>query len=606
MAHNRRVSEIRVEREVRLESPPAVLWPFLSNTNRLNRSMRLPENEVERGPNDYERLVRARVLGLTVSWRERPFEYVAGRYYKLVREFDNGPVARFEGGIRLDPDGAGTRVTMSGVIAGRGPFPKALIRAFGAKAASDMEKMFRKIDASILPGGECPCLPRTATPANDALLEARAARLSASAADPAAAARLVEHLRRAPDDELVHFRPFELADRWGMPRLAVLGACLHAVKAGLLDLSWEVMCPNCGAAPEAVKGLSDLKDKSHCGGCKIDYGVGFDESVELRFGVHPSVRAAQSGVFCAGSPAHTPQAVAQVPLPSGGEKEIVVDLEARSYRVRGLCEKRSLLLTPRADAPSELAVDLCSAAVPDQLCFKPGPVRLRLSSANPELLRVERESWKEAGATAALVTSLNEFRSMFSSEVLAPGMDIGVKRLALLFTDLKGSTAMYERVGDATAYGVVRDHFGYLTGIIAARNGAVVKTIGDAVMAVFASGADALEAALDMQENIAELDAKLAPRAPVVLKIGVHEGAAIAINAGGVLDYFGTTANVAARVQNESAGGDVVITDCMRADPSIRAVLERRGPGLESFDCPLKGLKGVHLLWRLSPRPAAK
>jgi adenylate cyclase len=598
------MSETRIEREVRLQSPPGVLWPFLSNTNRLNRSRGLPENSVERGKKDYERLVRARVLGLMISWRESPFEYVTSRYYRLLREFDNGPLTRFEGGLSLEPDGAGTRAVLTGVFTGRRPYPSALVRVFAAKATSDLTRLFRKIDRSLLPSGECPCLPRTATPADEVLLESRAQKLSASAADPAAAARLIAHLRHAPDDELVHFRPFEMADRWGMPRLAVLGSCLHAVKAGLLDLSWEIMCPNCGVAPETVGGLSELKDKSHCGGCKIDYGVGFDESVELRFGVHPSVRAAQSGVFCAGSPAHTPQAIAQLPLKPNAPREITVDLEARSYRVRGLCEKCSVLLVPRADASSALTLNMSDPAKPKEVYFKPGPVRLSLSADEPELVRVERESWREAGATAALVTSLNEFRSMFSSEVLAPGMDIGVKRLALLFTDLKGSTAMYERVGDATAYGVVRDHFGYLTEIIAARNGAVVKTIGDAVMAVFASGADAMEAALDMQENIARLDAKLSPRAPVVLKIGVNEGAAIAINAGGVLDYFGTTANIAARVQNESEGGDIVITDCMRGDPSIRAVLERRAPAQESFESLLKGLKGVHHLWRLRPRAA--
>jgi len=601
MAHNKPVSEIRVEREVRLSSPPAVLWPLLSNTNRLNRSLGLPENDVSRS-GAYERAVRARVLGLTVSWREAPFEYVAGRYYALRREFDNGPLARFEGGLRLEPDGAGTRAVMSAVVAARKPFPRALARVFAEKAASDLARLFRTIDAAVLPSGECGCLPRTASPSNEVLLGARAQALRASGANAAAAERLIAHLRSAPDDEVSRFRPFERADRWGLPRLQVLGACLHAVKAGLLDLSWEIMCPNCGAAPESVGALAGLRKTSHCDGCKISYGVGFDESVELRFSVHPSVRAATAGVFCAGSPAHSPQAVAQVPLSPGQARDIELDLGARSYRVRGLCEKCSVLLAPRADAPSELSVNLSDSAKPRELFFKPGAVRLRLSAGESELARVEAESWREAGATAALVTSLNEFRSLFSSEVLAPGLEIGVKRLALLFTDLKGSTAMYERVGDATAYGVVRDHFDYLTAIVSARRGAVVKTIGDAVMAVFGSGADAVEAALDMQERIAELDAKLSPRAPVVLKIGVHEGAAIAINAGGVLDYFGTTANVAARVQNESAGGDVVISDSLRGDPSIREVLDRRAPSEESFESALKGLAGTHRLWRLRPR----
>ncbi|MBI3564003.1 MAG: SRPBCC family protein, partial [Elusimicrobia bacterium] len=435
------MSEVRVEREVRLAASPGALWPLLSNTNRLNRSLGLPENSVAKGK-DHARAVRARVLGLTVSWTERPFEYVQGRYYALRRDFDNGPIVRFEGGIRLTPDGEGTLVRMHAAFTARRPYPRALVAAFASKASSDMERLFRKIDASIRPDtGECGCLPRTATPSDAAVLDSRAAVLRASPADAAAAARLAEHLRHAPDDEVVRFRPFELADRWGLDRLKVLTACLHAVKAGLLDLGWEIMCPNCGVAPERVGGLAGLKKTSHCDGCEIDYGVGFDESVELRFSVHPGVRRAQGGVFCAGSPAHSPQAVAQAPLAADETKTLEVELDARTYRVRGLCERCSVLIVPRADAPSELSIDLSDPDGPKEMRFKPGLVRLTLSADGPELARVERESWKEAGATAALVTSLNEFRCLFSSEVLSPGLEIGVKRLALLFTDLKGSTA---------------------------------------------------------------------------------------------------------------------------------------------------------------------
>ena len=596
---------IRVDGEVRLGSSPSALWPLLSNTNRLNRSVGLPENIVQRMSGTFDRLVRARLAGWTISWRERPFDYVAGRGYAVVREFENGPLARFEGGLRLAPDGAGTLARLTGAFTPRYALARGPIRLFAAKALSDMTRVLESVDASLRRVGDIPALPRTATPADETLLAARARTLEASGAEPAAAARLVAHLRSAPDDEVVRLRPFEFADRWKLPRLDVLGASLHAVKAGLLDMRWEVLCPNCLTAPETHAGLAGLKATSHCEGCGINYGVGFDESVELRFTVHPSVRGARAAIFCAGSPAHNPQVVAQQSLAAGETRELEIDLESRSYVLRGLSARRSFRLRPRADAPAEFDADLGRAGDGAELTFRPGTVRLRVTSPIPELARVEAESWREAGATAALVTSLQEFRALFSSEVLAPGLEIGVKRLALLFTDLKSSTALYEKVGDATAYGVVRDHFDYLTAIVAERRGAVVKTIGDAVMAVFASPADALEAALDMQERIAELDAKLAPRAPVVLKIGVHEGAAIVINASGVLDYFGTTANVAARVQGESEGGDVVITDVLRDDPSAREVLARRAPFEESFDSALKGLTGVHRLWRLRPRKKA-
>ena len=101
---------------------------------------------------------------------------------------------------------------------------------------------------------------------------------------------------------------------------------------------------------------------------------------------------------------------------------------------------------------------------------------------------------------------------------------------------------------------------------------------------------------------VCELDAKLAPRPPVQLKIGVHQGPSIAINAGGHLDYFGTMVNVSARVQNESAGGDIVITKAIGEEPACRAILERRKPSGEHFTIPLKGLSGHFDLWRLTPR----
>ncbi|MCM2304420.1 MAG: adenylate/guanylate cyclase domain-containing protein, partial [Elusimicrobia bacterium] len=426
-------------------------------------------------------------------------------------------------------------------------------------------------------------------------------------ADKASAERLIAHIKESPDDELRGMRPFELADRWGLPRRDALGACLHAVKAGLLDLKWEVLCPNCAAPKETLSSLTALKSTSHCGSCDIEYGVNLDKSVELRFSVHPSVRDAKGAVFCAGSPAHSRHAAAQLRLDGAAVRAVELDLEARSYTARFLQTKRAVALRPAPNAPSTVSVDLANAADGDEIAFRPGVVKLVFQpTLQPALVRVEKESWKDAAVTAELVTTMQEFRDLFSSEVLAPGVEIGIKNMALLFTDLKGSTAMYERVGDATAYGVVRDHFDWLTEIVAARGGAVVKTIGDAVMAVFPSGEGALEAALDMQERIGDLSARLAPREPVALKIGVHQGPSIAINAGGHLDYFGTMVNVAARVQNESVGGDVVITTAITADPSCAAVLARRVARTERFTIPLKGLSGEFELWRLTARPPIK
>ena len=109
--------------------------------------------------------------------------------------------------------------------------------------------------------------------------------------------------------------------------------------------------------------------------------------------------------------------------------------------------------------------------------------------------------------------SLQVFRDLFAEATLRPGDEAAVGQVALLFTDLRGSTALYERVGDAAAFNMVREHFAFLAAIVRDHDGAVVKTIGDAVMASFGDPADAVRAALDMQARIAEFNGARGHRA---------------------------------------------------------------------------------------------
>jgi class 3 adenylate cyclase len=188
-------------------------------------------------------------------------------------------------------------------------------------------------------------------------------------------------------------------------------------------------------------------------------------------------------------------------------------------------------------------------------------------------------------ATAAQVTSLQTFRDQFSSEVLAPGTELTVQQVCILFSDLKGSTAMYRRLGDAPSYRAVRDHFDFLRRHVAAHRGAIVKTIGDAIMATFADPADGLAAALAIQRE--------APRVlgELTVKLGMHWGPAIAVNANGTLDYFGQTVNLAARLQGESIGGDVVLSEALAADAQAEGLLAEGVARVERFVATVRGLE---------------
>ena len=181
------------------------------------------------------------------------------------------------------------------------------------------------------------------------------------------------------------------------------------------------------------------------------------------------------------------------------------------------------------------------------------------------------------------------FWELFSGEAPADDESLRVGRVAILFTDLRGSTAMYQERGDPRAYHLVRDHFAILGECIDRNRGSLVKTIGDAVMASFASGADAVSAALEAQAELRAQSQLMG--AELVLKAGVHAGACLAVKLNNRLDLFGGAVNLAARVQGLSRGNDVVVTDAVVADIEAEAVTSATESHIaESFDAELRGI----------------
>jgi class 3 adenylate cyclase len=150
------------------------------------------------------------------------------------------------------------------------------------------------------------------------------------------------------------------------------------------------------------------------------------------------------------------------------------------------------------------------------------------------------------------------FRDLFRSEVVSSSEGIGVQDITFLFTDLKGSTDLYDRIGDLKAYYLVRQHFDTLGRVITQNSGAIVKTIGDAVMATFMNPVDAMKAAIEMLKDIEAFNRGVSQ--DLILKIGIHRGHSIAVSLNDRLDYFGQTVNIAARVQGLAGASEIYIS----------------------------------------------
>jgi adenylate cyclase len=225
-------------------------------------------------------------------------------------------------------------------------------------------------------------------------------------------------------------------------------------------------------------------------------------------------------------------------------------------------------------------------------------LRLQNQTDAEQLVILERMAWNDQATTAAEVTALQMFRDLFATEALRPGEQISVGTLTVLFTDLRDSTRLYREIGDATAFGRVMNHFDVLRKAIAEHDGAVVKTIGDAVMAVFRCAADGLVAMLEAQRALA---APPHGSMPLQLKAGLHTGPCIAVTLNDRLDYFGSTVNLAARLEGLSSGNDVIISRSVYEDVQVRELLESKGLAATEFDMKLKGFEDERFaLWRIS------
>ena len=600
---------VNVSARSHLKVPLDALWAFLSDTERLNRAVDLPPVTfipvAEPQKKGYYK-AEATYLGMKMVYDEHPFEWVKGRYFQVERRYSSGPLERFVGGMRFAASNGGTDLEVFADLS-----PRNLLGTFLAKkvapkkAAHEMMDLARAFEKHLSESGPPPALP-AARDLHPDLLDTRLATLK----NFTAVQKLRGHLLAAPDLEVVRMRPFEVADRWREDRTAVLRLFLHAARVGVLDVNWTVLCPSCRVAVRQSLTLSQMTSKAHCETCQIDFGADLSKSVEARFTVNPAIRPARREVYCIGGPSNMPQILAQLRVQPGQVRREDFPWPTGGLRVRSYQTPTILPLTGMRVKVEEGGLNLEAGT--------PGVLEIENGLPFEALVVVERETWRESAATAAMVTSIQDFRDLFPGDAVAPGEELAIESLAILFTDLKGSTELYQKLGDSKAFGFVQNHFRYLVEAVSLHRGGVVKTMGDAVMATFASGRDAVEAAIEMQRNWDTFRSERFNTAgrralgvehrskndfdEIALKIGIHMGPAIAINNAGKLDYFGTMVNKAARVQAQSAGDDVVFSLAVAEDPEVRRFLAGTGLKEEVVSVPLKGLEGDHVLHRIRPK----
>lgn len=161
--------------------------------------------------------------------------------------------------------------------------------------------------------------------------------------------------------------------------------------------------------------------------------------------------------------------------------------------------------------------------------------------------------------------------------------------VTIVFTDIEGSTELAARVGDAAWAATIDRHDTTIRGIVEARGGSVVKTLGDGAMAVFSSVREAARSAIDIQRSFEAQEER--PR--LRLRIGLHAGDAVHTES----DFLGTAVNKAARIASAAMGGEII------ASASARALLSDDSEFAfgETHSVELKGIDGLHEIAEVLP-----
>ena len=411
-------------------------------------------------------------------------------------------------------------------------------------------------------------------------------------AKPDVASAIEKLIDEAPDAELSRINALAFARHNNLNEEDVIAGFLHASRLGLFDLAWNILCPGCGGVLESGETLKTVnQDEYSCALCACGYEPTLDEMVEVTFTVSSRVRKIA---------AHAPDTLpwiqyfkqvfwsSGVDLPNDEElakliREITLDRfelppGERVVLSLELPKEFIIIFDPVAHLAHFIDVKGEPTSEQQSLSFvmtndqaptgttemRPGPVRILLE--NRSTRRTLPALWiagdklhhllgrRRPFLTAKRLLSNQTFRDVYRTDTVAVDQRLKITSLTFLFTDLKGSTELYERVGDLVAYDLVRAHFRLLNEIVAAEGGAVVKTIGDAVMATFPTPERAMSAALKMRNALKELNEELE------LKIGIHQGPCLAVSLNDRQDYFGQTVNIASRVQGLAKGSSIFVT----------------------------------------------
>jgi len=409
----------------------------------------------------------------------------------------------------------------------------------------------------------------------------------------------------------LRINPYYLAEYSSLDVNVIISELLYGVKPGLFDLHWDVHCPHCNMITAEFNDLADASALSLCQMCEREFEVDFLDRVEVTFSLNKQIEDPKLSPVCAPPPVL--KAKFQLVTPLNETESAVVTLEKGRYRYCCPLTCAKGILTVEGEETEELQeIKIKQLKGKDfdkkKLTARPGKVKIELTNIghklsgmimhDEDLLHELTLNQLPPRFSGLEIIHHPDYKRLFGHQVLSVRERMKIRAVTIMFTDITGSTRMYENLGDAKAYNIVRDHFEILFQAIEKNGGTVIKTIGDAVMVSFVKNEQAFKAAGDAFAGFSEYNTNHPEDEQIKVKIGIHCGSAVLVNLNNRLDYFGSMVNKAARVQNVSKSYEISFSEEVYRDKSFLAALRNTGvSGIQKHLEDLKGIDGRQIVY---------
>jgi eukaryotic-like serine/threonine-protein kinase len=557
-----------------LAASPEALWPFVSNTEKMNRATGLAPVRFEMESSGVAPGMTGsnRVAGIALKWREHPYEWIEGSRHVVLRVFEKGVLRWYVAEVTLERlAGGGTRLRNTIKLEPRGLLARVLSRfEIGIKYRRRLDKVYTRLDRLLAAGVRPeidPIDPQVEIPAAArARVQAAADKLAEANVPERAIEALTAYLLSASDQDVARIRPLELAAKFGVPEDAMIDACLHAAKLGVLGMVWDVICPSCRIPSTVVESLAKIEEHARCKTCMIGFDVDFSRAIELAFRAAPEVRGVETRTFCIGGPAHFPHVAAQVRLAPAERFALPLGLGPGFYLLRSpqIPRIHEVRVTAqggvrRLDITLGTRTDTATLTAGDQL----------LTLVNPEprevLVRVERAGDRAYALTAARAIATAAFRELFPDQQLAPGRLMSITQATLVVAQIDDAQTLFHALGDSKAFPVAARFFEQVAALAREYGGSLVKTFGGLAIAAFERPGPGVEAALAIQAGVDTHPLTNGLRC----RIAVHRGPMMALTQGGRLDYFGQNVELALAIAAATPPATVSLTQAVCQDVAV-------------------------------------